>query len=73
MHTFLLVRRNETFCRSSYSHTPTVTWRREGSPVPRDVRSVVVEAHDKIHGLGGATVTVDLLKLSGPNFRRGAR
>lgn len=38
--------------------------------IPRDVRTVVVEAHDKVHGLGGATVTVDLSKPSGPNFRR---
>jgi hypothetical protein len=41
--------------------------------VPREVRTVVVEAHDKRHGLGGATVTVDLSKASGPNFRRRAR
>jgi hypothetical protein len=41
--------------------------------IPRDVRAVVVEAHDKVHGLGGATVTVDLSKPSGPNFRRRAR
>jgi hypothetical protein len=38
--------------------------------VPRGVRTVVVEAHDKVHGLGGTTVTVDLSKPSGPNFRR---
>lgn len=41
--------------------------------IPRDVRTVVVEAHDKVHGLGGATVTADLSKPSGPNFRRRAR
>ena len=41
--------------------------------IPHDVRAVVVEAHDKVHGLGGATVTVDLSKPSGPNFRRQAR
>ncbi len=28
--------------------------------VPANVRLVVVEAHDKIHGLGGRTLTVDL-------------
>ncbi len=41
--------------------------------IPHDVRAVVVEAHDKVHGLGGTTVTVDLSKPSGPNFRRRAR
>ena len=41
--------------------------------IPREVRTVVVEAHDKRHGLGGPTVTVDLSKPSGPNFRRRAR
>ncbi|MGH7308671.1 MAG: hypothetical protein ACREK6_08265 [Candidatus Rokuibacteriota bacterium] len=37
--------------------------------IPRDVRIVVVEAHDKVHGLGGATVTVDLATTSGPGYR----
>lgn len=37
--------------------------------VPRDVRIVVIEAHDKVHGLGGATVTVDLATTSGPGYR----
>ncbi len=41
--------------------------------IPRDVRTVVVEANDKEHGLGGATVTVDLSKPSGLNFRRRAQ
>lgn len=41
--------------------------------IPRDVRMVVVEAHDKKHGLGGATVIVDLSKPSGPSFRRRTR
>ena len=41
--------------------------------IPRDVSTVVVEAHDKVHGLGGTTVTVDLSKPSGPNFRRRAQ
>ena len=44
--------------------------RDERIQIPRDVRTVVVEAHDKVHGLGGATVTVDLSKPSGPNYRR---
>jgi hypothetical protein len=38
--------------------------------IPRDVRTVVVEAHDRVHGLGGATLTVDLSKPSRPKFRR---
>jgi hypothetical protein len=37
--------------------------------IPRDVRTVIVEAHDKVHGLGGAAVTVDLARPSGPSFR----
>jgi hypothetical protein len=41
--------------------------------IPRDVRTVVVEAHDKLHGLGGATVTVDLSKPSGSSSRQRAR
>jgi hypothetical protein len=28
----------------------------------------VVEAHDKVHGLGGAAVTVDLGQASGPGY-----
>ncbi|MBI4610707.1 MAG: hypothetical protein HY726_17065 [Candidatus Rokubacteria bacterium] len=37
--------------------------------IPRDVHIVVVEAHDQVHGLGGAVVTVDLRKPSGPGYR----
>ncbi len=36
--------------------------------VPAGVTVVVVEAHDKVHGLGGATVTVDLCKSSGSGY-----
>ncbi len=36
--------------------------------VPPNPRSVVVEAHDKVHGLGGATVTVDLTKPAGQGY-----
>jgi hypothetical protein len=36
--------------------------------VPAGVTVVVVEAHDKVHGLGGATVTVDLSKPSGTGY-----
>ena len=37
--------------------------------IPAGATVVVVEAHDKVHGLGGATVTVDLTKVTGPGFR----
>ncbi len=36
--------------------------------LPAGVRIVVVEAHDKVHGLGGAAVTVDLGQASGPGY-----
>jgi len=36
--------------------------------LPRTVTVVVVEAHDKVHGYGGKTVTVDLTKASGPGY-----
>ena len=36
--------------------------------IPPSVRIVVIEAHDKVHGLGGATVTVDLTKPAGQGF-----
>ena len=36
--------------------------------VPSNVPIVVVEAHDKVHGLGGATVTVDLTKPAGQGY-----
>jgi hypothetical protein len=42
--------------------------RNEVIHIPRDVRSVVVEAHDKVHGLGGRTVTVDLTTPRGPGY-----
>ena len=36
--------------------------------LPRTVTVVVVEAHDKVHGYGGKTVTIDLTKASGPGY-----
>src|SRR3990172_3121685 len=36
--------------------------------IPPNVRIVVVEAHDRVHGLGGATVTVDLAKPAGQGY-----
>jgi len=36
--------------------------------IPSSVRIVVVEAHDRVHGLGGATVTVDLTKPAGQSY-----
>ena len=51
--------------------------RDEAVRIPADVVVVVVEAHDKVHGVGGATVTVDLRRPSGPGYvvrrRAGAR
>jgi hypothetical protein len=42
--------------------------RDERMHLPRTVTVVVVEAHDKVHGYGGKTVTVDLTKASGPGY-----
>lgn len=36
--------------------------------IPAGVTVVVVEAHDKVHDLGGATVVVDLTQASGSGF-----
>ena len=36
--------------------------------IPREVKTVIVEAHDKVHGRGGKAVTVDLTKPSGPSY-----
>lgn len=36
--------------------------------IPPNVRIVVVEAHDKVHRLGGAAVTVDLTKPAGQGY-----
>jgi len=36
--------------------------------IPAHIRVVAVEAHDSLHGLGGAT-TVDLGQESGPRYR----
>lgn len=53
-----------------HSHVDEQPFTRSGRiRVPGDVRIVVVEAHDKVHGLGGATVTVDLSMASGPGYR----
>jgi hypothetical protein len=57
-----------------HSHVDEQPFTREGRiRIPRDVGPVVVEAHDKVHGLGGTTVTVDRSKPSGPNIRRRAQ
>lgn len=37
--------------------------------IARDVAVVIVEAHDTVHGLGGATVTVDLSRPVGPGYK----
>jgi hypothetical protein len=60
-----------------HSHVDEQPFTRDESiRIPADVHVVVVEAHDKVHGLGGAGVTVDLGKPSGPGYtveRRQAR
>ena len=43
--------------------------RDEQITIPRDVTVVIVEAHDKVHGSGGATVTVDLRRPAGPGYK----
>jgi hypothetical protein len=43
--------------------------RDERISIPAGTTVVVVEAHDKRHGLGGRTVTVDLGRASGPGYR----
>jgi hypothetical protein len=40
----------------------------EGVRIPDEVTTVVIEAHDKVHGYGGRKVTVDLTKEEGPGF-----
>jgi hypothetical protein len=52
-----------------HSHVDEQPFSREGEiRVPRGVQRLVVEAHDKVHGLGGKTVTVDLTKPAGPRY-----
>jgi len=43
--------------------------RDEQIAITREVTVVIVEAHDKVHGLGGATVTVDLSRAVGPGYK----
>jgi hypothetical protein len=53
-----------------HSHVDEQPFTRDGQiRIPPDVRVVVVEAHDKVHGLGGMAVTVDLTKPSGPGYK----
>lgn len=52
-----------------HSHVDEQPFAREGEVrIPRGVQRVVVEAHDKVHGLGGKTLTVDLTNLAGPGY-----
>ncbi len=52
-----------------HSHEDEQPFTRDGQiRIPPNVRIVVVEAHDKVHGLGGATVTVDLTKPAGQGY-----
>lgn len=40
----------------------------EGIEIPEGVTSLVVEAHDKVHGYGGKKVAVDLARDEGPGY-----
>lgn len=52
-----------------HSHVGEQPFTRDGEVrIPRGVQRVVVEAHDKVHGLGGKTLTVDLTKPAGPGY-----
>jgi len=52
-----------------HSHVGEQPFAREGEVrIPHGVKHVVVEAHDKVHGLGGKTLTVDLTKPAGPGY-----
>jgi hypothetical protein len=51
----------------SHVHEQPFT-RDERIRIPQGVPVVVVEAHDKLHGLGGAAVTVDLRRDAGPGY-----
>jgi hypothetical protein len=52
-----------------HSHAGEQPFTRDGEVrIPRGVQRVVVEAHDKVHGLGGKTLTVDLTKPAGPGY-----
>lgn len=37
-------------------------------PIPAEITTVTVRAHDLVHGFGGQAVVVDLTAVSGPNF-----
>jgi hypothetical protein len=53
-----------------HSHPDEQPFTRDGPVrIPPGVRIVVVEAHDTVHGLGGAAVTIDLTTPSGPGYR----
>lgn len=52
-----------------HSHVGEQPFTREGEiRIPRGVKQVIVEAHDKVHGLGGTTLTVDLTRPAGPGY-----
>lgn len=61
-----------------HSHVGEQPFTRDGRiRIPADIAVVVVEAHDKVHGVDGTTMTVDLRRPSGPGYsvrrRPGAR
>jgi len=52
-----------------HSHVAEQPFTRESEiRIPRGVKQVIVEAHDKVHGLGGKTLTVDLTRPAGPGY-----
>ena len=54
-----------------HPHVDEQPFTRELDPlnIPPNVKTVIVEAHDKVHGLGGKKVTISLGKASGPGYR----
>lgn len=52
-----------------HSHEDEQPFTREAQiRIPPDVKIVVVEAHDKLHGLDGNVVTLDLTKPAGQGY-----
>jgi hypothetical protein len=52
-----------------HSHVGEQPFTRDGEVrIPRGVERVVVEVNDKVHGLGGKSVTVDLTRPAGPGY-----
>ncbi|RMF83056.1 MAG: hypothetical protein D6736_22200 [Nitrospinota bacterium] len=37
--------------------------------IPAHVSTIIVEAHDKVHGYGGKRITIDLSRSQGPGYQ----